>query len=92
MNRPEEDEPELSPREPGEEEIDEGPQSVDLEELGDEADTPTATCPACGRDVYDDASRCPCGHYNPGATSPSRALLVLALLAVAALLVWLLRR
>jgi len=43
----------------------EGPQSIDLEELGDDADRlDTVTCPFCGEEVYDDADCCPaCGHF-----------------------------
>ncbi|MDP7163148.1 MAG: zinc ribbon domain-containing protein [Phycisphaerae bacterium] len=43
----------------------EGPQSIDLEELGYDADRPdTVTCPFCGEEVYDDVDRCSaCGHF-----------------------------
>jgi len=46
------------------EELDEGPQSVDLEELGEDDETEVVACPHCGREVYEDAERCPhCGQY-----------------------------
>jgi len=42
---------------------DEGPQDIDLEELGGD-ESETAPCPACGAEVYEDADRCPaCGEF-----------------------------
>ena len=46
---------------------DEGPQSVDLEELGDEGAWDTLPCPLCGEEIYENADRCPiCGEYVVG--------------------------
>ena len=43
---------------------DEGPSSVDLDELGDDGPSQTVGCPACGAEIYEDADRCPvCGQY-----------------------------
>ena len=43
---------------------DEGPQEIDLRELGDDGPSETIACPACGQQVYEDADRCPaCGKY-----------------------------
>ena len=43
---------------------DEGPLSVDLEELGDKAASETLPCPVCGREIYEHADQCPhCGQY-----------------------------
>ncbi len=48
----------------GDEFDDEGPQEVDLEELGGEEDPETVSCPNCGKDIYEDAERCPhCDEY-----------------------------
>ena len=58
-------------------EIDEGPLSVDLDELGGEDDeTDVLPCPACGEEIYEDADQCSaCGHYftaaQPAESSPS---------------------
>ena len=42
----------------------EGPQSVDIDELGHDAESETLPCPSCGVDVYEDTDRCPaCGEY-----------------------------
>ncbi|MHC4294952.1 MAG: hypothetical protein ACYSTL_05145 [Planctomycetota bacterium] len=43
---------------------DEGPLSIDLEELGDDAPSETVPCPLCSAEVYEDADRCNiCGQY-----------------------------
>jgi endogenous inhibitor of DNA gyrase (YacG/DUF329 family) len=43
---------------------DEGPQEIDLAELGGEDESETVPCPACGAEIYEDAARCPsCGEY-----------------------------
>jgi ribosomal protein L37E len=45
---------------PQREEIDEGPSEEDLARL----DSPTRTCPECGREVFDDSEVCyHCGHH-----------------------------
>ena len=58
----------------GDEFDDEGPQDVDLEDLGgDEDDSDTVPCRACGRDIYEDAERCPhCGEYVVPGGEPER--------------------
>jgi len=69
-------------------EIDEGPLSVDLDELGgDDDETDVLPCPACGEEIYEDADQCPsCGHYFTAASAPasSGSLWWWLLLAVAA--------
>ena len=43
---------------------DEGPLQSDLEEFGGDDEPPTAPCPNCGAEIYDDSPRCPvCGEY-----------------------------
>ncbi|MBN2216756.1 MAG: hypothetical protein JW719_05230 [Pirellulales bacterium] len=56
--------------------------------------TPTAPCPACGADVYEDADRCPvCGVYitpsGPGRLWAGRPLwwMVLGILGIVAVVV-----
>jgi hypothetical protein len=46
-------------------EKDEGPQQIDLDEFGDDADSSlTVACPKCREQVYEDAPQCPeCGTY-----------------------------
>lgn len=71
------------------------PQAMDLVEGEDETDTPTSECPHCEAEVYEDTEHCPsCGEWltrqeladNP---SPPWAM-VIAVLAIVALLLWLL--
>ena len=67
---------------------DEGPLQCDLDELGDDDDSPTEPCPACGAEIYDDSPQCPaCGQYvlSPG-TSTGRLPLWLAIAAALALI------
>jgi len=70
---------------------DDGPQSVDLDEFGGD-ETPTAACPACGAEVYEDADRCPaCGQYitpGGGAGSMKRWWWIALVLAALALIVY----
>lgn len=43
---------------------DEGPQEIDLQELGGDDSVDVTICPACGAEVYEDAERCgACGQY-----------------------------
>ncbi len=74
------------------EEDPEGPQDTDL--TADEDDeTPTVPCSGCGRKIPDFADRCPyCGDWvvqSAGAAHPRRWLVVVAVLLVAAILLWL---
>ena len=53
---------------------DEGPSSVDLDELGgDDDESQTLPCPSCGAEIYEDADRCSvCGQYvTPGRSGRS---------------------
>ena len=73
---------------------DEGPQEIDLAELGDEDQSETVPCPACGAEIYDDADRCPsCGQYvtirQEGASS-GRWKWIVVLAVLAALAIWVL--
>lgn len=70
---------------------DEGPQDIDLEELGDdEADDTDDTdpCPTCGEEIYHDAEKCPrCGQYVTGTAEQAEGrqlwwLVLVALLGV----------
>jgi hypothetical protein len=46
------------------EELDEGPQDIDLEEFGDDGEEETMPCPNCGKEIYEDAEFCPyCKNY-----------------------------
>jgi len=94
MNRQESHDDEYDFDEP-DDDLDEGPQSVDLDELGEDDETSTIRCPRCREAVYEDSVRCPnCGHYiAAGASSERRAWLWAAVAAalILALLVLLLR-
>jgi len=65
--------------------IDEEGDEDDLTET-DESSTPTVPCPACGKDVYEDADRCcHCGQYiTHAAEHPSRLWWYVAFALVAA--------
>ena len=72
---------------------DQGPQGIDLAELGDNGPTDTVACPACGADIYQDADRCDvCGEYivrrGPSHSLWVWATLGLAVLAIAFCLLW----
>ena len=55
--------------------IDEGPLSVDLDELGGDDETDVVPCPSCGEEVYEDADRCEaCGHYFTPGQEPESSL------------------
>jgi len=68
----------------------EGPSDADLERFDDES----ATCPACGEEVYHDAAMCPaCGemlHDRSGAGLPAWAKVGLVLAGVGFVLVFVL--
>ncbi len=70
---------------------DQGPLSVDLEELGDDAETDTLPCGACGEEIYADSVRCnSCGRYVTLGRSAARPWWwLLAALASAGLIVYL---
>ena len=76
--------------------MDEDPQSVDLDELGGDEETPTAACPACGEEVYEDADRCPaCGRYitpGSGAGAMKRWWWIALALTAAAMIFYLITR
>lgn len=78
----------LARREPG---GDEGPSPEDLERFGGV----TRTCPACGKEVYDDASQCyHCGHAMDGADRvevPKVWIVVTVLVVIAAIVFFLTR-
>ncbi|MBI2920713.1 MAG: zinc-ribbon domain-containing protein [Planctomycetes bacterium] len=66
----------------------------DSSEQADESDV-TQPCPECGREIYDDAERCPhCGHYvtREEGSGPGWPLWmkIAAALALAAVGLWLL--
>ncbi len=43
---------------------DEGPLSVDLDDLADEGESETIPCPSCGIEIYEDSHKCSaCGEY-----------------------------
>lgn len=68
----------------------EDPDESDLDDDADSSDT--LSCPRCGRDVYEDAQRCPyCGHYVTMDTvwyRKARWFIVAAVLALLAVLAW----
>lgn len=69
---------------------------LDEPEDGEGDDDPTAPCPHCGVDVYDDAERCPsCGRYLSVADAPRLAppawIVVGVVAALAGLLWWVFR-
>lgn len=71
---------------------DEGPLSIDLEELGGEDDSQTLPCPVCGEEIYEDSNRCDrCGQYilmdKAAQTHNQWRNLLLALLAAAAVII-----
>lgn len=71
---------------------DEGPQDIDLEQLGDQEDSETVPCPACGAEVYKDADRCPvCGQYvvTRAEGRPSQWKWVMVALMILAIAIWL---
>ncbi len=75
---------------------DEGPQSVDLEELGDDGASDTLPCPLCGEEIYEGVDRCPlCGEYVVlGVARRPRGMLwriVLILIGIA-LAIWIVRK
>jgi len=73
---------------------DEGPQSVDLEQLGGD-ESETLPCPHCGADVYEHADRCPrCGRsVTPGSGKRAGTAMRWAVIAaLAALFLYLLAR
>lgn len=50
----------------------EGPQEVDLRDLGEQGESETITCPACGAEIYEQAQQCPfCGEYIVQSTAMS---------------------
>lgn len=62
----------------------EGPQSVDLDDLGHDDESDTRPCPHCGQEIYEDAEQCPyCGQNVVwGTASYSRSWLFLLVLAI----------
>jgi len=70
---------------------DEGPQEIDLIELG--GDEPARVeCPSCGAEISEEAQRCPhCGQYvvNTAENSSAGWWWVAPIAAAAALLIWL---
>lgn len=60
-----------------------------------EHDDVTSPCPYCGRDIYDDAERCPyCENYISREDAPSRHspwIVVGVVLGLAAVAYWILR-
>jgi len=76
-------------------EKDEGPQEIDLPESGDEGESGTVPCPACGAEIYEHADRCPyCGQYvtirQKEAARTSRWKWVVILAVLAGLVIWVL--
>ncbi len=61
-------------------EIDEDPSEEDIAKL----DSPTRTCPKCGREVYDDADVCyHCGHaFSPGERATPWLQIMVAVLVI----------
>ena len=54
---------------------DDGPQECDLDQFGDDDESETVPCPACGAEIYEDSPQCPeCGQYVFGASGASYAL------------------
>lgn len=75
--------------------LDEAEDPDESDQDSDEDPSATIPCPNCGHDVFEDADRCPhCGEYITPAASSARPmwLIIAAILALLALLFWLVLR
>ena len=78
-----------------EEEVSEPEMPDESDVQGDREPSGTYPCPYCGAEVYEEAIRCPhCQRYvsRPAAHRPGRWIVLGVLLAIVALVVWLVVR